>query len=383
MKIFNGVTSSLITSLMIITLVLPCNVLSAFATASESAPAQTNVKHNQLKYVIPGKRIAVEAKITDPEGIKLARCYFKSAEEDNYVFVPMTASGSTYNAVLPAPSDKTTGLKYVFLSVNSRNQVARTQEFEVPVDKDKKGETPKWQMDKDKQPVKVNVETSKAPSKVAGFSDSIKCDAVESAARFGLVVGLGGAAAAAAAGGGGGGAAAASGTTVTATSTGMSTTAIVATAGAIAAAATVGGVAASGGGGGGSATSSKTLNNLTAADIVGTWNLSGTMNELGGSQACTVSSNVLPINATYTYLSSGVVNYSFTFQGTTINGSSNWEPQSFSSSINSGPTSVGNVDSCGNMVVDSRLTGTNPLSISTNVTINGARFYSVTMTKTN
>jgi hypothetical protein len=297
-KIITGFSSNFIACLTILTLAIPYNVISAFA-ASAAEPAQTKVKHNRLKYVVPGKRIAIEARITDPEGIKLARCYFKAEEEANFVFVPMVASGSTYNAVLPAPSDKTTGLKYVFLSVNSRNQVARTQEFEVPVDKDKKDETPKWQMDKDKQPVKVSVETNKAPSKVAGFSDSIKCDAVESAARFGLVVGLGGAAAyATAGGGGGGGAAAASGTTVTATSTGMSTTAIVVTAGALAVAAVGGGVAAASGGSGGGGGNDNGGTTLTNQSIVASWGVTGSNVGSGATSSGSIQFNQ---NGSYSY----------------------------------------------------------------------------------
>jgi hypothetical protein len=291
-------------------LAYPLQAVSVFAEESAPSSARTKVKHNQLKYVVPGKRIAIEAEFADPEGISLVRCYFKSPEEANFVFVPMTANAETYRAVLPAMGKEAATLKYVFLSVNGKKQIARTQQFEVPVDSVR--EVPKWQQEGDGKPIKVGVEEDKAPETVAGFSDSIEYDVVEAAARFGTVAGIGsgvatamssGSAGAAATGTAAGASGAAAGTAaaVTATGAGLSTGAIVAIAGGIAVA---GGAAAAAGGGGGGGTTPATATYKASGTVSGAPTSGVTITISGKGTVATDASGAFTVadlpNGTYT-----------------------------------------------------------------------------------
>jgi hypothetical protein len=237
--------------LVIITLMFPCNIFTAFAAASSS---KTKIKHTQPNYVVPGKRIVLQSQISDPSGIKLVRCYFKAAEEANYVFVKATHVGNTYKVILPALNEKTSALKsffsrdnpialkYVFLAVNKKDQIVKTQEFDVPIEFDNKVASPKWQTDKGQDSIKVGVETEKAPDSVVGFGDSLAFDVVESTARFGVVAGIvtGGVYAL---GGGTSGTAAASGAAVAGSTSSASGTAAASGAAAGAAAGTSGAAA--------------------------------------------------------------------------------------------------------------------------------------------
>ncbi len=221
------------------------NMMAGFSYA-DAGKTPTKVKHKPLKYVVPEKRMILTAAVKDEKGVELVRCYFRAQGEANFVFVPMTqTSAGTYGAVLPAPSASTPAIEYVFLAVNSEKQVVKTQTFTAPV---KAGsDPPEWQQADSKGEIAVKTELEQPPQQLAGFSDSITIDQVESSMRFGMVAGglyavtssaAAGATAATAAG------------TITA-SAGISTMTIVG----VGAAVVAGGVAvgASGGGGGGSA----------------------------------------------------------------------------------------------------------------------------------
>ena len=230
--------------------VLPVN--AGAVLAKEEIKATTKIKHKPIKYFVSEKRIKIEAKVTDKEGVNLVRCYFRAAEQADYVFVAMNAAGSLYEGILPAPSKDTEMLEYLFLVVNGKNQVVKTQTFTIN-QKDKE-KVPAWQQVSAEGDIHVSTELAQAPETLQGFTDSIVMDVVESSARFGTVAGgiyL------ASKAGGVSGAAAASTTAGTVTAgAGLSTAAIIgigvaAAAGVGAAAAGVGGDDDGGGGGGG------------------------------------------------------------------------------------------------------------------------------------
>jgi len=217
-------------------------------SAQAITPVTAKVKHEPIPYFVPEKRIQLDAKVSDEKGIRLVRCYFRGDAAAEFVFVGMEkVDDHEYRAILPAPALYTIGMEYLFLVVNLDNQVVKTQIFKVKRDYD--ADVPDWQEVSAVGIIPVYTELAKAPETVAGFSDSISLDVVESSARFGMVSGVYSLAAAGSSGTATGEAATATtGGTVTATA-GISTTVVVATAAGIAVA---GGAALALGGGGGS-----------------------------------------------------------------------------------------------------------------------------------
>jgi hypothetical protein len=288
--------------------VLPIHTYGiAAATETTSTIA---IKHKPIQYFVPDKRIIIDAEVTDKEAIKLVRCYFRAAGEEGYVFVPMEAGKEGgYVSFLPAPSKTTKTLEYLFLVVNEKNLVVRSQVFTV--DKKDDDKVPAWQQVASEGDIHVSTELANAPATPSGFNDSIVLDVVESAARFGLVAeGIYLASQTGAAGTATGTAAASTSAGVVTASSGMSTLAIVGIGAAVAAAAGGAAAAAGGGGGGGGGgqlpqptptptstprptptptprptptpTPRPTPNPLTCADIAGTWN--GSTNGTCGGQ---------------------------------------------------------------------------------------------------
>jgi hypothetical protein len=235
-----------------------------------SAFAQTTIDHSSLAYFVPGKRITVDAQVTDPKGVKVARTYFRAGAQADYTYVPMQyTSGNRYVGTLPAPAAGTPSIEYLVLAQNNDGTVSRTQSYTMPARSS--GDAPSWQSGAARGDMKVYTEVANAPRTVAGFSDSITVDLAESGARLGAVAGLyggasGGGAAGATASSASSGATGATATSATTTAAGTTagtaagTGAAAATAGGLSTAAIIGGVAvagvaaaaASSGGGGGS-----------------------------------------------------------------------------------------------------------------------------------
>jgi len=211
----------------------------AFSASAAKGPATTRVKHKPIKYFVPGSRIALDARVSDKSGIKLVRCYFKADDQAEYVFVPMTESSSgLYRAVLPAPADYAVRIEYLFLVVNRNEQVVKTHPFQVKKSGAEK-EPPQWQQTGGAGDLSIYTELPQPPDSVAGFSDSVTIDVVESSLRFGVVSGLYSVVASGSAGSTTGAAAAATSAGSISGTAGLSTTAIVATAAGVAAGAGV------------------------------------------------------------------------------------------------------------------------------------------------
>lgn len=229
---------------------------------------------------VAGKRIDVSLKASDPSGIKEVRCYFRAGGEGDYIFVRMPQvakgtfdffGGSVYRGTLPAPDPQTMRIEYLFVVVNRRKTVVRSQSFSMAQDSSKG--TPDWQRQKDDREVEVFTELDKAPKEITGFRDDIHADTVESAARFGMVTeGIYVSHQIAAAGGAAGASGAASGGTVAAGSSAVSGAAVAGTAAAVAVG---GGVAAAssggGGGGGGGGSTEPSAEGDDVVDVSGSW----------------------------------------------------------------------------------------------------------------
>jgi len=232
--------------------VLSLVLANAGAALAEDSKASTKISHKPLKYFVPGHRITVNAEVTDQTGVTVVRAYFRASEQADYVFVSMNpAADGTYQGILPAPAKETQNITYLFLAVNGKNQVVKTQTFTV--NREDKEKVPAWQQAGSEGNIQVSTELAQAPESISGFTDSIAMDVVESSARFGFVAGGIYTAAQMASAGGTDGAAAAAGSAGTVSaSAGLSTAAIAGIGAGVAAVA--GGIAAAGSSGGGGGT---------------------------------------------------------------------------------------------------------------------------------
>lgn len=156
--------------------------------SAETIKATTAVKHKALKHFVAKHRLRVEAKVTDPQGVSLVRCYFRAVGQADYVFVGMKAGEKdTFSGALPAPSPETKAIEYLFLAVNGRNQVVKTQTFRT--ESRDTTEIPSWQIAGAEGTIAVSTELPLATTP-RGFTDSITADTVESSVRFGYVAGI-------------------------------------------------------------------------------------------------------------------------------------------------------------------------------------------------
>jgi hypothetical protein len=154
--------------------------------AKKKKSSSIEIAHSPIKYFVPGSRIKVGAEVTDPTGIMLARCYFKAEGAADFVFVDMTSHSDEYDGILPSPSPNTNRIEYLILAVNNKKVVYKTQSFFMKKSDKKK---PAWQNVDSSQQITVKTELPTPPETIAGFSDDIAVDVVESALRFGLVAG--------------------------------------------------------------------------------------------------------------------------------------------------------------------------------------------------
>ncbi len=252
-KLRSSVFAKILSIIVITLFILPFNVDMSFAKKKGT----TKIKHTPIKYFVPGYRIKLEAEVKDKKGINLVRCYFKAAGEADYVFITMNFKGiGKYEGILPAPNKNTGAIEYLFLAVNDKNEVVKTQTFVVK--KKDKDLAPSWQVVRSEEDIiNVSTELARAPEELAGFTDSITMDVVESSLRFGYVAGIYSTSQMAASGGTSGTAAssASSGTATASSAGGVSTwvwvaAGVAAAGGGAAAAGGLGGGGSSGGGGG-------------------------------------------------------------------------------------------------------------------------------------
>jgi hypothetical protein len=291
----------------------------ACAAASFTAAlsfAQTTIDHTKVAYFVPEKRITINAAVTDPKGVKLARTYFKAGAQADYTFVPMQAAGpNRYVATLPAPSASTPSIEYIVLAQNNDGTVSRTAAYKV--DARKSSETPAWQSSSKAGDVKVFTEAATAPTNVAGFTDSVTLDIVESSARLGAAAGVYGGASASAGGGG-----AAAGTTAGATAGGLSTAAII---GGVAIAGVAAAAAGSGGGGGGGSSSP---GGTTGGNFSGSW--SGTVAQTINNTCSVPGAGNSTVNCSVSQPFTGTVdasgNFNYTVQTATMSCNINGTP---------------------------------------------------------
>lgn len=157
------------------------------SAVSRQVGPTTTITHTPPQTFVPGFRISIKALVADEMGIAVVRCYFRATGEADYVFVEMRrVAGNLYAGILPAPSPTTEAIEYILLAVNYSRVVVRSQVFTMAR---AEGTRPtEWQTSDSSGQVSVKTELAQAPQSVAGFTDSIASDVVESAFRFGYVV---------------------------------------------------------------------------------------------------------------------------------------------------------------------------------------------------
>ncbi len=144
------------------------------------------ISHTPVKSFVPGFRIKVGAQVSNPSGIMLVRCYFKSKGEADFVFIDMPlASGNEYLGVLPAPAAKTQAIDYILLAVSSDKVVVRSQAFTAY--RTEGSDVSEGERADLSRQIAIKTELSQAPQTIPGFTDGISADIVESAFRFGYV----------------------------------------------------------------------------------------------------------------------------------------------------------------------------------------------------
>jgi hypothetical protein len=277
-------------------------ILSGPLSFVAEAAGTTKITHKPVKSFVPNHRIQLTAGVTDPAGVKLVRCYFRAKGLADFVFVDMQNNGAGYSGILPSPSENTATIEYLFLAVNNSDAVVKTQTFVM--NKSKSGKVPAWQQVDSTGTITLKTELAQAPKQLAGFTDNILMDIVESTVRFGVVAGIYAGSASA------GATAATSVTTVSAAAgggIGMGTVLLGAAVvgGGAAAAGGLGGGSDSGGSGGGGGTITPTT---PASALVGTWNvteqtqpawsMNGTLNS-GGT--CNMTEWGVPWTGTWSF----------------------------------------------------------------------------------
>lgn len=150
--------------------------------------AQPVIHHQPPDYLVSGHRSVVAASITSPDGIHLARTYFKATDTEDYHFVDMPCEGTQCRAVLPKATPSTKGVQYQILFVDPAKKIYKTQPFRVAVDNTRP--VPPWQQTRASGRLAVKTELPDPPKQVEGFRDDMTYDTVESSARFGTSAGL-------------------------------------------------------------------------------------------------------------------------------------------------------------------------------------------------
>lgn len=226
-----------------------------------AAQPQTAIEHQPLEYVVPARRIKVEAKVSDPKGIQLVRCYFRAAKTStDFAHVEMVKTGeNSYVAELPAPAQGSTGIEYAILAVNGQRLVVKSGNLLVPVKYDQSA--PSWQDSASSRRVAVYMEHSPAPQSLAGFDGNVTIASTDPSQCYGALAGLTDAPASATSAGG-----ASFGGAVPVTYGGISTkTALLVAGGAVLVGGGIAIAAAAGGGGGGSSSSSSGTSTTTSS----------------------------------------------------------------------------------------------------------------------
>ncbi len=96
-------------------------------------------EHDPIEEAPSGKRIEVEAEVSaedSADSVSEVRTYFRADKDSRWHYVPMREDGDDYKGILPAPDIHTSFIRYQLLSITQQRQLAKTEIFNIEVDKD-------------------------------------------------------------------------------------------------------------------------------------------------------------------------------------------------------------------------------------------------------
>ena len=109
-------------------------VLALFVIVGLRAPsieAQTGprILHDELRCVLSGEHLILEAFVEPTDGLTTVKAYFRANLYRQFYYVEMVPAGDVYQGVLPKPSPESTGLHYYLEAMDSSFNSARTAEY--------------------------------------------------------------------------------------------------------------------------------------------------------------------------------------------------------------------------------------------------------------
>jgi hypothetical protein len=164
-----GVLTRVVAVFCMILLLEQTPSITTISVHAAETTATTSFSHSSPPYIQPWRRTIISAQISDPAGVKLARCYFRASADDEYVYVIMKAeTNGTFTATLPALGNIAKLLQYRLLTVNNAGHIVRTADFVVPVDRNW-GHRPSWQSDDYGTAIQVFTEAEQAAVAARGL----------------------------------------------------------------------------------------------------------------------------------------------------------------------------------------------------------------------
>jgi hypothetical protein len=113
-------------------------------TKYEKSTASSTISHKIPDFLVPDCRFIVRAKIVDPSGINIARCYFRTGRKSEMLFINLKhTAGNVYEGIIPAPAGIFDSLTYQFLAVTNNHKTWKSRLYKVPIVKNEK--IPPWQ----------------------------------------------------------------------------------------------------------------------------------------------------------------------------------------------------------------------------------------------
>lgn len=145
----------------------------------------TTIRHNSIESVNSGRRLFLSATVTDPNKIDIVRIYFKAKASSEYNFISLRNDvRSKYVGQLPAAAADCKTINYLILVKNSRNQIVKSQIFNVIV------ADSNISVSHPLSKVHIYTELTDASKKLPGFSDNFNIKVVEPSLRYGTVANL-------------------------------------------------------------------------------------------------------------------------------------------------------------------------------------------------
>ena len=108
---------------------LPAVILLCLAAVSANAQLGPEIAHSELKCVLAGEYLVLQAKIEPAGSVTTAKAYFRAADYEQFYYVEMVLADDLFQGVLPKPSPEIAGIHYYLEAMDSSFNSVRTAEF--------------------------------------------------------------------------------------------------------------------------------------------------------------------------------------------------------------------------------------------------------------